>query len=153
MREAIALAEKGRWHACPNPTVGAVLVRDEQIVARGWHHAAGQDHAEVDCIKDAAAHGIDPADCTMVVTLEPCCHQGKTPPCTDAVRAAGIKRVVVGLADPNPEACGGACQLRASGMKLAGVSTGGDPGHAPARRAYEKAGYTPFPNVWYYQPL
>ena len=118
MREAIALAEQGRWHTCPNPTVGAVLVRDEQIVARGWHHAAGQDHAEVDCIKDAEARGIDPAECTLVVTLEPCCHQGKTPPCTDAVRAAGIKRVVVGLADPNPQACGGACQLRASGVEV-----------------------------------
>ena len=55
MREAIDLAEKGRWHACPNPTVGAVLVRDGQIVARGWHHAAGEDHAEVDCIKDGLA--------------------------------------------------------------------------------------------------
>ena len=118
MREAIDLAEKGRWHACPNPTVGAVLVRDGQIVARGWHHAAGEDHAEVDCIKDAASRGINPADCTLVVTLEPCCHQGKTPPCTEAVKAAGIKKVVVGLADINPVACGGACQLRESGVEV-----------------------------------
>ena len=118
MHEAIDLAEKGRWHACPNPTVGAVLVRDGQIVARGWHHAAGEDHAEVDCIKDAASRGINPAECTLVVTLEPCCHQGKTPPCTEAVKAAGIKKVVVGLADINPVACGGACQLRECGVEV-----------------------------------
>ena len=118
MREAIALAERGRWKTCPNPTVGAVLVRDGHVAARGWHHAAGEDHAEVACIKDARAHGVDPADCTLVVTLEPCCHQGKTPPCTAAVREAGIKKLVVGLADPNPVACGGACQLREAGLEV-----------------------------------
>ena len=118
MREAIALARKGRWKTCPNPMVGAVLVRDGHVVARGWHHAAGLDHAEVACLKDAAARGVDPSQCTLVVTLEPCCHQGKTPPCTDAVRQAGIKKIVVGLADPNPEACGGACQLRESGLEV-----------------------------------
>ena len=94
MREALALAENGRWSACPNPTVGAVLVRDGQVVARGWHHAAGQPHAEVECLRDAQRQGIDPAQCTLVVTLEPCNHYGKTPPCSEAVLAAGIKRVV-----------------------------------------------------------
>ena len=88
MREALALAENGRWSACPNPTVGAVLVRDGQVVARGWHHAAGQPHAEVECLRDAQRQGIDPAQCTLVVTLEPCNHQGQTPPCTEAVIAA-----------------------------------------------------------------
>ncbi|MBQ9405786.1 MAG: bifunctional diaminohydroxyphosphoribosylaminopyrimidine deaminase/5-amino-6-(5-phosphoribosylamino)uracil reductase RibD [Desulfovibrio sp.] len=118
MHEAISLAEKGRWLACPNPTVGAVLVRDNAIVARGWHHAAGQAHAEVECLKDAAAQGIEPADCTLVVTLEPCRHEGKTPPCTSAIVQAGIKRVVIGLADPNPEAGGGAEVLRAAGVEV-----------------------------------
>ena len=84
MREALALAENGRWSACPNPTVGAVLVRDGQVVARGWHHAAGQPHAEVECLRDAQRQGIDPAQCTLVVTLEPCNHYGKTPPCSEA---------------------------------------------------------------------
>ena len=74
MQAALALAENGRWLACPNPTVGAVLVRDGQIVARGWHHAAGQPHAEVECLRDAAARGIDPRGATLVVTLEPCNH-------------------------------------------------------------------------------
>lgn len=118
MREAIALAEQGRWKACPNPTVGAVLVRDGQIVAKGFHHAAGEDHAEVACLKDAAARGVNPADCVLVVTLEPCAHQGKTPPCTQAVLDAGIKKVVVGLSDPNPVACGGACRLREAGVEV-----------------------------------
>lgn len=120
MREAIALAERGRWKACPNPTVGAVLVRDNRIVARGWHHQAGQDHAEVDCLKDAAARGVNPRDCTLVVTLEPCNHQGKTPPCTQAILDAGISRVVMGLADPNPLAAGGAARLRDAGVEVLG---------------------------------
>ncbi|MSS26693.1 bifunctional diaminohydroxyphosphoribosylaminopyrimidine deaminase/5-amino-6-(5-phosphoribosylamino)uracil reductase RibD [Desulfovibrio sp. PG-178-WT-4] len=120
MREAIALAEQGRWKACPNPTVGAVLLRDGQIVARGWHHEAGQDHAEVDCLKDAAAHGVNPKGCTLVVTLEPCNHQGKTPPCTQAILDAGVSRVVMGLADPNPLAAGGAARLREAGVEVLG---------------------------------
>ncbi|MBO4301181.1 MAG: bifunctional diaminohydroxyphosphoribosylaminopyrimidine deaminase/5-amino-6-(5-phosphoribosylamino)uracil reductase RibD [Desulfovibrio sp.] len=118
MREAISLAERGRWLACPNPTVGAVLVRDHEVVARGWHHAAGQAHAEVDCLRDAAARGIAPSECTLVVTLEPCRHEGKTPPCTEAILQAGIRRVVMGLADPNPVAAGGAALLRAAGVEV-----------------------------------
>ena len=120
MREALALAENGRWSACPNPTVGAVLVRDGQVVARGWHHAAGQPHAEVECLRDAQRQGIDPAQCTLVVTLEPCNHYGKTPPCSEAVLAAGIKRVVIGLYDPTPKAAGGAERLRAAGVEVIG---------------------------------
>lgn len=118
MREAIGLAEQGRWKACPNPTVGAVLVRDGSIVARGWHRAAGQDHAEVACLADAETHGVNPAECTLVVTLEPCRHEGKVPPCTDAILRAGIRRVVTGMADPNPQACGGAKKLRAAGIEV-----------------------------------
>ena len=118
MREAGALAERGRWRAAPNPTVGAVLVRDGEVVARGWHAARGEDHAEGACLKDAAARGVDPAQCTLVVTLEPCNHQGLTPPCTDAVLAAGIRRVVIGMADVNPEASGGAERLREAGVEV-----------------------------------
>lgn len=118
MREAVALAERGRWSAAPNPTVGAVLVRDDEIVARGWHTAYGQSHAEVECLADAASRGVDPAACTLVVTLEPCNHHGKTPPCTEAVLSAGIRHVVIGLADPNPAAAGGAERLRAAGVKV-----------------------------------
>ena len=99
MHEAIALAEQGRWKACPNPTVGAVLARDGRVVARGWHHEAGQDHAEVDCLKDAAARGVDPKGCTLVVTLEPCNHQGKTPPCTQAILDARALYPDCSLAD------------------------------------------------------
>lgn len=120
MREAIALAQRGRWRACPNPMVGAVLVRDGEVVARGWHHGAGLPHAEVDCLADAAARKVDPAGCTLVVTLEPCCHHGKTPPCTDAILAAGIRRVVYGLRDPNPVAGGGAALLAAAGLAVTG---------------------------------
>ena len=72
MREAAELAERGRWSAAPNPTVGAVLVRDGVVVARGWHTAYGKSHAEVECLKDAEAKGVDPSACTLVVTLEPC---------------------------------------------------------------------------------
>lgn len=118
MREAIELAGRGRWRACPNPCVGAVLVRDGQVLARGWHAACGEAHAEVACLRDAAERGIQPADCTLVVTLEPCNHHGKTPPCTDAILAAGIRRVVIGLRDPHPQAAGGAERLRAAGVEV-----------------------------------
>ncbi|MEG2005108.1 MAG: bifunctional diaminohydroxyphosphoribosylaminopyrimidine deaminase/5-amino-6-(5-phosphoribosylamino)uracil reductase RibD [Bilophila sp.] len=118
MTEAIALAQQGRWVTAPNPVVGAVLVRDGVVVARGWHKAFGESHAEVNCLADAAHKGIDPSECTLVVTLEPCNHQGKTPPCTEAILAAGIKHVVIGLTDPNPEATGGAARLAAAGVRV-----------------------------------
>ena len=122
MREAAELAERGRWSAAPNPTVGAVLVRDGVAVARGWHTAYGKSHAEVECLKDAEAKGIDPSACTLVVTLEPCNHQGQTPPCTEAVIAAGIRHVVIGLRDPNPKAAGGMERLTEAGVEVeAGV--------------------------------
>ncbi len=118
MREAAALAERGRWTAAPNPTVGAVLVQDGRIVARGWHTAYGKSHAEVECLKDAASRGVDPSACTLVVTLEPCNHQGQTPPCTEAILAAGIRHVVIGLRDPNPKAAGGMERLAAAGVRV-----------------------------------
>lgn len=118
MLEAIRLAERGRWKTAPNPTVGAVLVRDGAIVAQGWHTAFGKGHAEVECLADAAVKGIDPSSCTLVVTLEPCNHYGKTPPCTEAVLAAGIRHVVIGLSDPNPKATGGAKRLADAGVRV-----------------------------------
>lgn len=118
MLHALALAEKGRWYACPNPTVGAVLVRDGQIVAEGWHTAHGEAHAEVECLRDAQSKGIDPASCTLVVTLEPCNHYGKTPPCTETIIAAGISHVIIGMRDPNPKAAGGIEKLHSCGVTV-----------------------------------
>jgi diaminohydroxyphosphoribosylaminopyrimidine deaminase/5-amino-6-(5-phosphoribosylamino)uracil reductase len=118
MLEAVALAEKGRWATSPNPCVGAVLVKDGQTVARGWHTAYGKPHAEIECLRDAARRGVNPAECTLVVTLEPCNHTGKTPPCSIAVLQAGIRHVVVGMMDPNPVAQGGANFLRENGVTV-----------------------------------
>jgi diaminohydroxyphosphoribosylaminopyrimidine deaminase/5-amino-6-(5-phosphoribosylamino)uracil reductase len=99
MREALRLARRGRGNTHPNPMVGAVLVRRGEIVGRGYHQRAGAPHAEVNAIADAgkAAKGAD-----LYVNLEPCNHHGKTPPCTKAVLQAGVRRVVVGMIDPNP---------------------------------------------------
>jgi diaminohydroxyphosphoribosylaminopyrimidine deaminase/5-amino-6-(5-phosphoribosylamino)uracil reductase len=119
MREAIALALKGRFHTAPNPCVGAVLVLgDGTIAARGYHERYGGPHAEINALRDAESKGVNPADCTLVVTLEPCNHQGKTPPCADAVAAAGIRRVVIGSVEPTPEASGGARKLRDKGIEI-----------------------------------
>lgn len=118
MREAIAEARKGRFTACPNPTVGAVLMKDGRIVARGYHHRAGQPHAEIMCLRDAAEKGIDPKGCTIAVTLEPCNHTGRTGPCSEALIQAGVARVVIGMRDPNPKAAGGAERLRMAGVDV-----------------------------------
>ncbi len=104
---AIDLAERGRGRTAPNPCVGAVLTRGGAVVAQGWHTACGQAHAEVEALRDAAAKGVDPRQCTLYVTLEPCNHQGRTPPCTRAILEAGVPEVVVGCADPNPAVAGG----------------------------------------------
>ena len=116
MQRAITIAEKGRGAAAPNPTVGAVLVKHGQIVAEGYHTACGQPHAEIECLRNAQEKGINPAECTIYVTLEPCNHYGKTPPCSKAILDAGIKRVIIGLMDPNPKAKGGAEFLRENGV-------------------------------------
>lgn len=116
MRRAIELAERGRGRVEPNPLVGAVLVRDGVVVGEGWHAAFGGPHAEVDAIRSAgdAARGAD-----LYVTLEPCCHHGKTPPCTDAVLRAGIARVFAALEDPFPAVAGrGAQALRTAGVPV-----------------------------------
>src|SRR5437016_9133497 len=97
MQRALELAERGRGFVEPNPLVGAVVVRDGQVVGEGWHRQYGQAHAEVNALAaaSAAARGA-----TLYVTLEPCCHHGKTPPCTEAILRAGIARVVTAMLDP-----------------------------------------------------
>src|SRR5438270_3616494 len=103
MRRALELAERGRGYVEPNPLVGAVVVRDNQLVGEGWHERYGQAHAEVNAL---AAAGEAARGATLYVTLEPCCHYGKTPPCTDAVVRAGIGRVVAAMPDPFPQVAG-----------------------------------------------
>lgn len=116
MRMALALAERGRGHVGPNPMVGAVIVRDGRVLAHGWHHEYGSLHAE----RDALASCDEPVDgAVMYVTLEPCCHHGKQPPCTDAIVEAGISRVVMAMTDPNPLVAGhGAAILREHGIQV-----------------------------------
>jgi diaminohydroxyphosphoribosylaminopyrimidine deaminase/5-amino-6-(5-phosphoribosylamino)uracil reductase len=116
MLQAVALAEKSRWQTRPNPCVGALLVKEGKVLAGGRHLGAGLPHAEVEALNDAREKGVNPAECTLVVTLEPCRHHGKTPPCTEALLAAGIRHVVIGALDPHPEASGGAEILRSRGL-------------------------------------
>ena len=104
MQQALALAEKGRGWTSPNPMVGAVVVKDGQVVGRGYHKRAGGPHAEVHAIDDA---GEKARGATIYVTLEPCNHFGRTPPCTRKIIDAGIRRVVVAMTDPNPGVEGG----------------------------------------------
>lgn len=114
MRRAIELAERGRGHVEPNPLVGALVVRDGHNVGEGWHAKFGQAHAEVNAL---AAAGDAARGATMYVTLEPCCHHGKTPPCTDAILRAGVARVVAAMPDPFPQVAGqGAARLRSAGV-------------------------------------
>jgi diaminohydroxyphosphoribosylaminopyrimidine deaminase/5-amino-6-(5-phosphoribosylamino)uracil reductase len=122
MRRALALARRGMGHTCPNPMVGAVLVRDGQLLGHGWHHRAGLPHAEIEAIRDARSRGHDLRGATLYVTLEPCSTHGRTPPCTEAIIAAGINRVVVAATDPNPAHAGrGLDLLRQAGV---GVQAG-----------------------------
>jgi len=97
MRRALELAERGRYSVSPNPMVGCVLVRDGKICAEGWHQRAGEPHAEVKAIQACD----DPRDATMYVTLEPCAHHGRTPPCVDVILGTGIKHVVIATSDPH----------------------------------------------------
>ena len=108
MAEALRLAEQGLLTTDPNPRVGCLLVKDDQVVGRGWHHSAGQPHAEVLALREAgaAARGA-----TAYVTLEPCSHQGRTPPCTDALIDAGVSEVVAAMVDPFPNNAGNGLEL------------------------------------------
>ncbi len=118
MRAAILEARKGRFDTTPNPTVGAVLLHDGRVVARGHHARAGGPHAEIACLEDARRNCVPTRGMTMVVTLEPCNHQGRTGPCSEALIRAGISRVVIGASDPNPRASGGAARLREAGVDV-----------------------------------
>lgn len=117
MERALALAERGWGRVQPNPLVGAVVARGDELVGEGWHREYGLAHAEVEALEAAgeAARGA-----TLYVTLEPCAHHGKTPPCTDAIVAAGVARVVYGAPDPTEEARGGAERLREAGVEVVG---------------------------------
>lgn len=115
MARALELAERGWGRVHPNPLVGAVVVRDGVIVGEGWHAEFGGPHAEPVAL---AAAGEAARGATLVVTLEPCAHHGKTPPCVDAVIAAGIARVVIAMRDPNPVASGGIARLEAAGIAV-----------------------------------
>src|SRR5262245_8851572 len=127
MARALELAEAGRGYVEPNPLVGAVVVQQGRVVGEGWHQRYGGPHAEVIAL---AAAGEPAQDATLFVTLEPCCHHGKTPPCTDAVLRAGVRRVVAALADPFPAVAGKGAAL----LRQAGVEVVLGPGAAAARR-------------------
>ena len=116
MARALTLAQHGLYSTDPNPRVGCVLVRDHQIIGEGWHERAGEAHAEIKALEAAGARA---QGATAYVTLEPCCHHGRTPPCTDALLNAGIARMVAAMADPNPQVAGrGLAQLRAAGVDV-----------------------------------
>jgi diaminohydroxyphosphoribosylaminopyrimidine deaminase/5-amino-6-(5-phosphoribosylamino)uracil reductase len=115
MARALQLAARGLYTTDPNPRVGCVLVRGGQIVGEGWHVRAGEAHAEINALRQA---GELAAGATAYVTLEPCCHHGRTPPCTQALIAAGVTRVVAAMQDPDPRVAGkGLAELRAAGME------------------------------------
>ena len=116
MAHALQLAERGLYTTSPNPRVGCVIVRDGAMVGSGWHQQAGQPHAEIHALREAgdAARGA-----TVYVTLEPCSHHGRTPPCAEALIAAGVARVVVAMQDPNPQVAGNGLAL----LQKAGIAT------------------------------
>jgi diaminohydroxyphosphoribosylaminopyrimidine deaminase/5-amino-6-(5-phosphoribosylamino)uracil reductase len=115
MARALALAWRGWGRVAPNPLVGAVVLQGGRLLGEGWHAEYGGLHAEPAAL---VAAGRGARGSTVVVTLEPCAHQGKQPPCTEALIAAGVSRVVIGAADPNPDAMGGADRLRAAGITV-----------------------------------
>jgi diaminohydroxyphosphoribosylaminopyrimidine deaminase/5-amino-6-(5-phosphoribosylamino)uracil reductase len=115
MRRALSLARRGWGQTAPNPMVGAVVVRDDAVVGEGYHARFGGDHAEVAALRAAGEHSLG---ATVYVTLEPCAHFGKTPPCVDALIAARVGRVVIAARDPNPTAGGGLERLRAAGIAV-----------------------------------
>jgi diaminohydroxyphosphoribosylaminopyrimidine deaminase/5-amino-6-(5-phosphoribosylamino)uracil reductase len=117
MTRALRLAERGLFTTTPNPRVGCVVVRGGEIVGEGFHERAGEAHAEVNALRAAGARA---EDATVYVTLEPCVHHGRTPPCVEALLAAKVKRVVVAMGDPNPKVSGrGFAALRAAGVEVA----------------------------------
>jgi diaminohydroxyphosphoribosylaminopyrimidine deaminase/5-amino-6-(5-phosphoribosylamino)uracil reductase len=120
LQRALELAEGGRGRVSPNPLVGAVVVRDGDVIGEGFHAQLGAAHAEVAALADCRGRGHDPGGATLYVSLEPCAHHGRQPPCTDAILAAGIERVVIGSDDPSDKASGrGPGILRDGGVEVA----------------------------------
>ncbi|MBI5324596.1 MAG: bifunctional diaminohydroxyphosphoribosylaminopyrimidine deaminase/5-amino-6-(5-phosphoribosylamino)uracil reductase RibD [Ignavibacteriae bacterium] len=115
MRRAIVLALNGSGYVSPNPLVGAVIIKNDEIISEGWHHKFGGKHAEIDAIDNAS--GIDLEGSTLVVNLEPCSHQGKTPPCTSAIIEKKFSKVIIGIKDPNPSVSGSGIDI----LKNAGI--------------------------------
>jgi diaminohydroxyphosphoribosylaminopyrimidine deaminase/5-amino-6-(5-phosphoribosylamino)uracil reductase len=140
MRLALRLARRGYGATSPNPMVGAVLVKGGKIIGRGWHRRDGLPHAEIEAVRDAQKRVHNPRSATLYVTLEPCCTHGRTPPCTDAIIAASIKRVVVGTTDLNPKHSGRTFKiLRRAGVEVTvaesvGVSPAKSSSHSQATR-------------------
>lgn len=118
MTRALELARRGMYTTTPNPRVGCVVARDGQVLGEGWHERAGEAHAETRALTDARARGRDTRGASAYVTLEPCNHHARTPPCTEALLAAGIARVVAAMPDPYLPAAGGADRLRAAGVAV-----------------------------------
>src|SRR3954449_11092435 len=119
LQRALELAEGGRGRVSPNPLVGAVIVRDGRIIGEGFHAELGDLHAERAALADCRSRGEDPAGATMYVTLEPCAHQGREPPCVEAILEAGIGRVVIASEDPSGKAAGrGPGILRDGGVEV-----------------------------------
>ena len=126
LRRALELAERGRGHVSPNPMVGAVIVRDGEVIGEGFHAELGDLHAERAAIEDSRGRGSDPAGSTIYLTLEPCAHTGRQPPCTEAILEAGISRVVYASEDPTDKASGrGPGMLRDGGVEVE-LSTGSE---------------------------
>jgi diaminohydroxyphosphoribosylaminopyrimidine deaminase / 5-amino-6-(5-phosphoribosylamino)uracil reductase len=116
MAQALHLAERGLYTTSPNPRVGCVLVKDNKLLAEGWHERAGEPHAEVHALRIA---GAEARGATAYVTLEPCNHHGRTPPCVDALIREGVSRVVIAMQDPNPQVAGqGIARLRSAGIEV-----------------------------------
>ncbi len=116
MSKVIELASRGKSSTHPNPRIGCVIVKEGEVVGRGWHRAAGEPHAEIEALRDA---GEAARYSTVYVNMEPCCHQGRTPPCTDSLILAGVARVVASMSDPNPQVAGGGFQvLREAGVDV-----------------------------------
>lgn len=119
MLMALKLAQRGIGSVEPNPAVGAVLVKENQVIGKGWHKEFGGPHAEINALQDCKTLSVNPRGATMYVTLEPCCHQAKTGPCTEAIIAAGVAKVVVATIDPSEHANGkGVKQLRNAGVEV-----------------------------------
>ena len=119
MARALELAKRGLASASPNPRVGCVLVKEGEVIGEGWHQRTGLPHAEIEALADCQANGDDPAGCTAYVTLEPCAHHGRTPPCCDRLVEVAVNRVVVGAEDPNPLVAGaGISRIREAGIDV-----------------------------------